>query len=420
MTDKEFRVCSFCGNCNSTEQGGDDNLVIIKGKNANICQDCHSLMSDLLSVNQNDENLNTLLNEDNIVFNPKKLVSEISKYVVGQDHAKKTLSVAIYNHYKKVKLNDPDVEKNNVLIIGPSGSGKTLMCSILAKLINVPFYSCDASHFSKTGFKGDDVQSILTSLYIESGNNLDVAQRGIVFIDEVNKIRLSKNSDLDISGKAVQEEFLRMMEGSDFYINTTHNARVEDKIKFNTENVLFIFSGAFEDIYPIVSKRLDLNSSIGFNAVFNNEINTMEYALVSKVIDKDIIEYGFVKEFVSRISYITNVKRLSKENLKDILINSKKSIYLSYKKLFNADNIDFQLTEDAINYIVDKAYDMNGGARSIKSVFSDSLVDLMYDVNDIKEKGFNKIIINKDFFETKNPILENIKKEKVRQNNFEG
>ncbi len=400
MSDK---ICGFCGSLEKEVE------YMIAGKDANICSNCVDLSLEIIQEQKKNSNSENVENKNiKINFTPKSLKEHLDLHVIGQDSAKEELATAAYNHFKRLKLNDNTIHKSNGLIIGPSGSGKTLLAQSLANYLSLPFYIADATQFTETGYNGDDVSSVLTSLLLNADGDIEKAQKGIIFIDEIDKIGTSaaaSSGAKDVSGKSVQEELLKMMEGGDFYIPTSHGKKhMESKILFNTNNILFIFSGAFEGIYDIVEKRLNLNPSIGFgNNIKENKSD--KYALISEINHEDIIKYGFIKEFIARISFNTYVNKLTKEDIKKVLTEPKNSIFSSFKKLVKVDGLDLSINDDAIDYIVDKAYALNMGGRALKNIMEKSLKEIMFNSPDYKNDGFSKITITRDYLEGKASLL---------------
>lgn len=351
----------------------------LTGAKANICYECVEATGLILNKGKTDipqgQNGEQLVIENKT---PQKIINHLNDYIIGQEDAKKTISVSFYNHYKRILLNDNSIKKSDVLITGPSGSGKTIISKTAAELLDIPFYSVDATKFTEAGYVGDDVEDILTGLYVSAGSDITKAQKGIVHIDEIDKIA-NKNSREKVNSKGVQQALLKMIEGGDFFISPNFKSRDQqgEKIRFNTESILFICSGAFEDIYSVIRKRLKINGNMGFNS--KKEEYENEYKLISQVNDQDFIDFGMIKELVGRLPFKTSVKHLTQDDMKKIMIEPKDSIIHGYKKLIAFDGTNINFKEDAIDEIAKLAIAKNIGARGIKSIFDEKLKDIMFE-----------------------------------------
>tara|TARA_B100002019_G_C21273231_1_gene603638 strand:- start:2890 stop:4164 length:1275 start_codon:yes stop_codon:yes gene_type:complete len=404
-------TCGFCGK----EEG--EEVSLVKGKEANICEDCITVVTDIF--NSSDKTGEGTKKEKNSkkIITPQTILEHLDSHIIKQDQAKKTVATAIYNHYKRIHLKNDNIKKSDILISGPSGCGKTTIVSTVAKILDIPLVIVDATKLTQTGYVGADVDGILTQLYLEAEGDLEKAQNGIVFIDEMDKILQSQSGNsLDIGGSSVQRELLKVIEGGTFHVSKSLNKRSEredDPIKFNTSNNLFICSGAFEGIYDIIKERLNIKRSIGFNTK-QKDFESDDYSLISYAEDEDFIKYGFLKEIIGRIPIKTFVNKLEKDDLVTIIKTSKESPIPGYKDLLSYDNIDLEITDDAIDFIATKAFEKNTGARGIRSVFENRLLDVMFDAPMLsQQKGVSKITINNDYIsgKSKKPLYSMKNKE---------
>lgn len=323
---------------------------------------------------------------------PREIKSFLDKYVIGQEDAKKTISVAVYNHYKRIYYSykaKVEIDKSNILMIGDTGTGKTLIAKSISKFLNVPFTIVDATSLTEAGYVGEDVESILTKLLQSANYNIALAEKGIVFIDEIDKIsRKNDNPSItrDVSGEGVQQALLKILEGS--IVNVPPNIgrkHPEQKlIKLNTKNILFIAGGAFEGLKNIISNRLNLNlSTIGFKKNVSNKIDGKD--LLNFVSSHDIKKFGLIPELIGRLPIITNLNSFSRESLKRILLEPNNSIIKQYKELFLLDKIKLKFTYSAIDLIVDKAIKLSLGARGLKTICEKIIKDYMFNIDLIKE-----------------------------------
>lgn len=354
--------------------------------------------------------------ETNEEFDHKKLPSphiikgSLDEYIIGQDHAKKVVSVAVYNHYKRISKWAPkevEIGKSNMLMIGPTGSGKTYLVRTLANLLDVPLAITDATSLTEAGYIGDDVESVISKLLSAAGNDVEKAERGIVFIDEIDKIAKKRNTNSrDVSGESVQQGLLKLLEGSDVEVPvgaSSKNAMVPLKT-INTENILFICGGAFPDLDKIIKARLNKQSSIGFQADLKDKYDSDEN-LLQKVTLDDLREYGMVPEFLGRLPILYTLEGLTKEMLVKVLMEPRNAILKQYKELLAMDEVDLVFDSEALEAIADRALEKKTGARALRAILEEIMLDIMYEIP--KDDNIGRVIITKDYIEGKGaPIIE--------------
>ena len=336
---------------------------------------------------------------------PHKIKEMLDEYVIGQEQAKKVISVAVYNHYKRIFL-DKDkegtrIEKSNILMIGPTGSGKTYLVKTLAKLLNVPLAIADATSLTEAGYIGDDIESVISKLLLSAGNDVERAECGIVFIDEIDKIAKKKNTNTrDVSGESVQQELLKLLEGSkvEVPVGTNQKNVLAPMETVNTDNILFICGGAFPAIDDIIKERLQKNTSVGFNSDLKDKYDN-EADLYSKVTNEDIRKFGMIPEFIGRLPVVCTLSKLDKEAFKKILTEPKNAILKQYKRLLELDEVELVFDDDAMDYIAQQAMKKDTGARALRSIIEEFMLDIMYEIP--KDKNIGRVIIARDYLEHK-------------------
>lgn len=346
---------------------------------------------------------------------PHKIKEMLDEYVIGQDVAKKVISVAVYNHYKRIFLDKEKegtrIEKSNILMIGPTGSGKTYLVKTLAKLLNVPLAIADATSLTEAGYIGDDIESVISKLLLSAGNDVERAECGIVFIDEIDKIAKKKNTNTrDVSGESVQQELLKLLEGSkvEVPVGTNQKNVLAPMETVNTDNILFICGGAFPALDDIIKERLQKNTSVGFNSELKDKYDN-ETDLYSKVTNEDIRKFGMIPEFIGRLPVICTLSKLDKDAFKKILTEPKNAILKQYKRLLELDEVELVFDDDATDYIAEQAMKKDTGARALRSIIEEFMLDIMYEIP--KDKNIGRVIITRDYLEHKgapNIVFRNV------------
>lgn len=340
---------------------------------------------------------------------PHQIKGQLDDYVIGQEYAKKVISVAVYNHYKRVVTNTMDeieIDKSNMMMIGPTGSGKTYLVKTLARLLNVPLAITDATSLTEAGYIGDDVESVLSKLLQNADNDVEKAERGIIFIDEIDKIAKKQNAhSRDVSGEAVQQGLLKLLEGADVEVPvgaTNKNAMVP-MTTINTRNILFICGGAFPDLEGIIKKRLTKQSSIGFNADLKDKYDR-DSNILSKVTVDDLREYGMIPEFLGRLPVVFTLQGLTKEMLVQILKEPKNAILEQYKKLLELDEVKLEFEDAALEAIAEKALEKKTGARALRAIIEEFMLDIMYEIP--KDDAIGSVMITREYIEGKGaPVI---------------
>ena len=333
---------------------------------------------------------------------PHKIKAKLDDYVVGQEYAKKVISVAVYNHYKRVAtdtMDDIEIEKSNMLMIGPTGSGKTYLVKTLAKLLDVPLAITDATSLTEAGYIGDDIESVVSKLLAAADNDVEKAEQGIIFIDEIDKIAKKKNSSQrDVSGESVQQGMLKLLEGSDVEVPVGANSKnaMVPLTTINTKNILFICGGAFPDLENIIKERLTKQSSIGFGADLKDRFNG-DKDLLSKVTTEDLRSFGMIPEFLGRLPIVFTLKGLDKDMYIKILKEPKNAILKQYQKLLALDEVDLEFDEGALEAIAEKAMKKDTGARALRAIIEEFMLDIMYEIP--KDDSIGRVVITKAYIE---------------------
>lgn len=340
---------------------------------------------------------------------PHKIKAQLDEYVIGQEYAKKAMAVAVYNHYKRVAtdtMDDIEIEKSNMLMIGPTGSGKTYLVKTLARLLDVPLAIADATSLTEAGYIGDDIESVLSKLLAAAGNDVEKAERGIVFIDEIDKLAKKRNaSQRDVSGESVQQGLLKLLEGSQVEVPVGANSKnaMVPLETIDTKNILFICGGAFPDLEEIIKERLNKHSSMGFIADLKDKYDG-EKDLLSKVTVEDLRKFGMIPEFIGRLPVIFTLQGLNEEMLVKILKEPKNAILKQYQKLLALDEVQLNFDEDALRAIAAKAMEKDTGARALRSIIEEFMLDIMYEIP--KDDNIGQVTITKEYIEgTGGPLI---------------
>ncbi len=403
--------CSFCGKTQESVR------KIIAGPGVYICNECIGLCNEIIESEyyEDDNDTYTLAGLEKIP-SPREIKETLDQYVIGQDEAKKTLSVAVYNHYKRIaneeemlakhEQSDDDVEiqKSNILLLGPTGCGKTLLASTLAKILNVPFAIADATTLTEAGYVGEDVENILLKLIQAADGDIEKAEKGIIYIDEIDKItRKSENPSItrDVSGEGVQQALLKIVEGTIASVPPQGGRKhpQQELLQIDTSNILFICGGAFEGLENIINDRIG-KKSMGFGADVQSKKDIDRYKVFEQILPQDLLKFGMIPEFIGRLPIIATLKELNKEALIKITTEPKNALVKQYKKLLEMDDVELVFEQEALEAIVDKAIERKTGARGLRSIIEDIMTDIMFDIP--SNEKIEKCII------TKETVLNNV------------
>ena len=393
---EERLSCSFCG-LNKLQT-----KILVAGQDAHICDQCIEQAFSILNHQNKSKEVSISTEKNNLT--PKEIKKYLDDYVVGQEYSKKVISVSVYNHYKRIAQENNDnieIEKSNVVMVGPTGTGKTLIAKTISKLLDVPLAIVDATVLTEAGYVGEDVENILTRLLQASDYNIEKAEKGIIFIDEIDKIsRKSDNPSItrDVSGEGVQQALLKLMEGAVVNVPPKGGRKHPDQnfIKLNTSNILFIAGGAFNGIEKIISKRLNMNA-VGFKNS-NLKSVTRSKNIIENIIPNDLKDFGLIPEILGRLPILTYMLQLDSKDLKNVLTQPKNSLIKQYIKLFEIDGIKLDFDDNALNYIVSKAMEFKLGARGLRSICETILIDDMFNLPGSSKKN---LFVDKNHIESK-------------------
>ncbi len=412
--------CSFCGK----SQRQAKRLIASPDGESYICDECVEVCKDIIK----QDKVSTVETSIDLPT-PQQIKEQLDEYIIGQEDAKRVLSVAVYNHYKRINYNlvakrskDPqetsiELEKSNILMVGPTGCGKTLLAKTLAKILKVPFASADATTLTEAGYVGDDVENILLKLIQNADYDIAKAQRGIIYVDEIDKIaRKTQNVSItrDVSGEGVQQALLKIIESTTASVPPQGGRKHphQEMIQIDTTNILFICGGAFVGLDKIIESRMN-NTSLGFNATINTTIEKSQINFVKHLQPQDLIKFGLIPEFVGRLPVVVGLHDLTENALIRILTEPKNAILKQYKKMFDIDKVELEFEPEAIRSVAHKAMELKTGARGLRTILEDGMLELMYEIPSRKDVA--KVIIPKDYFTNSDPKPILVSKEEEKK-----